>query len=53
LEEISHGVFQQAMILGWKKACSTVQSIAEALHVSPNYLSGLLKVLTGQSTRAT
>jgi AraC-like DNA-binding protein len=29
----------------------TVQSIAAALSVSPNYLSGLLKVLTGQSTQ--
>jgi AraC family transcriptional regulator, transcriptional activator of pobA len=29
----------------------TVQSIAGALNVSPNYLSGLLKVLTGQSTQ--
>jgi len=29
----------------------TVQSIAEALNVSPNYLSDLLKVLTGQSTQ--
>jgi AraC-like DNA-binding protein len=29
----------------------TVQYIAEALHVSPSYLSGLLKVLTGQSTQ--
>lgn len=29
----------------------TVQQVAEALHVSPNYLSGLLKVLTGQSTQ--
>jgi len=29
----------------------SVQSIAEALNVSPNYLSGLLKVLTGQSTQ--
>jgi AraC family transcriptional activator of pobA len=25
--------------------------MAEALNVSPNYLSGLLKVLTGQSTQ--
>lgn len=25
--------------------------VAESLHVSPNYLSGLLKVLTGQSTQ--
>lgn len=29
----------------------TVQYIAGQLHVSPNYLSGLLKVLTGQSTQ--
>ena len=29
----------------------TVQSIADALNMSPNYLSGLLKALTGQSTQ--
>lgn len=29
----------------------TVQYIANALYVSPNYLSGLLKTLTGQSTQ--
>jgi AraC-like DNA-binding protein len=29
----------------------TVQYIAGALNMSPNYLSGLLKVLTGQSTQ--
>lgn len=29
----------------------TVLSIAEALHVSPNYLSGVLKTLTGKSTQ--
>jgi len=29
----------------------SVQQIAEALNVSPNYLSDLLKVLTGQSTQ--
>ncbi len=29
----------------------TVQHISEALYVSPSYLSGLLKVLTGQSTQ--
>ena len=34
-----------------EKGLPTVQFIAEALNVSPNYLSGLLKVLTGQSTQ--
>ena len=34
-----------------EKGLPTVQSIAEALNASPNYLSGLLKVLTGQSTQ--
>ncbi|RZJ66120.1 MAG: AraC family transcriptional regulator [Flavobacterium sp.] len=29
----------------------TVQYVANALNISPNYLSGLLKVLTGQSTQ--
>lgn len=29
----------------------TVLSVAEALHISPNYLSNLLKTLTGQSTQ--
>jgi len=34
-----------------KKGIPTVQYIAGALNISPNYLSGLLKVLTGQSTQ--
>lgn len=29
----------------------TVAFIAEKLNISPNYLSGLLKVLTGQNTQ--
>jgi AraC family transcriptional regulator, transcriptional activator of pobA len=33
------------------KGLPTVQYIAETLHVSPGYLSSLLKVLTGQSTQ--
>jgi AraC family transcriptional activator of pobA len=34
-----------------RKGLPTVQHIAETLNVSPNYLSGLLKTLTGQSTQ--
>jgi AraC family transcriptional regulator, transcriptional activator of pobA len=34
-----------------KNGLPSVQFIANALHVTPNYLSGLLKVLTGQSTQ--
>ncbi len=34
-----------------KKGLPTVAFIAEKLNISPNYLSGLLKVLTGQSTQ--
>jgi AraC family transcriptional activator of pobA len=33
------------------KGLPTVQYISEALHVSPNYLRSLLKVLTGQNTQ--
>jgi AraC family transcriptional regulator, transcriptional activator of pobA len=31
--------------------CESAQFVADALNVSPNYLSGLLNVLTGQSTQ--
>jgi AraC family transcriptional activator of pobA len=34
-----------------EKGLPTVQYIAGTLNVSPNYLSGMLKVLTGQSTQ--
>ncbi|MEO9069570.1 MAG: helix-turn-helix transcriptional regulator, partial [Ginsengibacter sp.] len=33
------------------KGLPSVQFVSETLNVSPNYLSGLLKVLTGQSTQ--
>jgi AraC family transcriptional activator of pobA len=33
------------------KGLPTVQHVADALNVSPGYLSGLLKLLTGQSTQ--
>ncbi len=34
-----------------QKGLPSVQSLAQFLNVSPNYLSGLLKALTGQSTQ--
>lgn len=34
-----------------KKGLPTVQYVADALHISSNYLSAMLKVLTGQSTQ--
>jgi len=34
-----------------KHGLPTVAYVAQKLHISPNYLSGLLKVLTGQSTQ--
>ncbi len=34
-----------------KQALASSRILADALYVSPNYLSGLLKNLTGQSTQ--
>lgn len=48
LEEILSTYFNSDSL---KKGLPTVQYVAEALNVSPNYLSALLKVLTGQSTQ--
>ncbi len=49
LEEILSEYFSSDDIA--VKGLPTVQYIADALNVSPNYLSGLLKILTGQSTQ--
>ena len=49
LEDILSNYFNNEDLL--QKGLPTVQFIAETLQVSPNYLSGLLKVLTGQNTQ--
>lgn len=49
LENILESYFNTDTIA--KKGLPTVQYIAETLNVSPNYLSGVLKTMTGQSTQ--
>ena len=49
LEELLSSYFESDDLVS--KGLPTVQWIAESLNVSSNYLSGLLKVLTGQSTQ--
>jgi len=49
LEDLLTKYFNDEQLLS--KGLPTVQYIADALNVSPNYLSGLLKTLTGQSTQ--
>ncbi|MFT3910452.1 MAG: AraC family transcriptional regulator [Ferruginibacter sp.] len=49
LEELLNDHFNNDDAL--KNGLPTVQMISEKLNVSPNYLSGLLKTLTGQSTQ--
>ena len=49
LEEIFAEYFNNETLAN--QGLPTVQQIAEALNVSPNYLSGMLKTLTGQSTQ--
>jgi AraC family transcriptional regulator, transcriptional activator of pobA len=49
LEDTLTAYFKDDALL--KKGLPTVQYIAEVLNVSPGYLSGLLKTLTGQSTQ--
>ncbi|MDY0780139.1 helix-turn-helix transcriptional regulator [Tenacibaculum sp. IB213877] len=49
LENILSEYFNNDQLI--EKGLPTVQFVADNLHVSPNYLSSLLKVLTGQSTQ--
>jgi AraC-like DNA-binding protein len=49
LEDILRGYFNSENLSN--KGLPTVQFIADSLNVSPNYLSGVLKTLTGQSTQ--
>ena len=49
LEKLLTAYFQGDDLI--TKGLPTVQYIADSLNVSPSYLSGLLKVLTGQSTQ--
>jgi AraC-like DNA-binding protein len=49
LEDIITNYFSNDDLM--QKGLITVQYVAEALNVSPGYLSGMLKVLTGQSTQ--
>ena len=49
LEDILSAYFNSDSLS--QKGLPTVQYVAEALNVSPSYLSGLLKTLTGQSTQ--
>ena len=49
LEEILQEYFNNDNFM--EKGLPTVQDIAKSINVSPNYLSNLLKLLTGQSTQ--
>ncbi|MGZ3871860.1 MAG: helix-turn-helix domain-containing protein [Mucilaginibacter sp.] len=49
VEEMLDGYFNSDDLI--KKGLPTVQFIAEALNISPTYLSALLKALTGESTQ--
>lgn len=49
LEDLLVNYFNSNHLLA--KGLPTVHDISDKLHVSPNYLSGLLKTLTGQSTQ--
>lgn len=49
LDDILNAYFEDGSMT--KNGLPTVQYVAETLNMSPSYLTGLLKVLTGQSTQ--
>jgi len=49
LEQVLSDYFKRESLV--EKGFPTVQFVADKLHLSPNYLSGVLKSLTGQSTQ--
>ncbi|WAC15358.1 helix-turn-helix domain-containing protein [Dyadobacter pollutisoli] len=49
LEQVISAYFDSDDLI--KKGLPTVQYVADALNISPNYLSGMLKLLTGQTTQ--
>ncbi|NER18089.1 helix-turn-helix domain-containing protein [Spongiivirga citrea] len=49
LELVLSDYFKEESLI--EKGLPTVQFVADKLHLSPNYLSGVLKSLTGQSTQ--
>lgn len=49
LDDILNAYFEDGLMT--KNGLPTVQYVAETLNMSPSYLTGLLKVLTGQSTQ--
>ena len=49
LEDLLNAYFQHDELM--QQGLPTVKYVSDQLHVSPNYLSGLLKILTGKSTQ--
>ena len=49
LEAVLKNYFESNSLIN--KGFPTVQQISETLNISPNYLSAVLKILTGQSTQ--
>ena len=49
LEAVLKDYFESSSLIN--KGLPTVRQISETLNISPNYLSAVLKILTGQSTQ--